>query len=587
MIHAIAASGDSFKPVEFTDGFNVVLAERTEDASDRDSRNGSGKTSLVEILHFCLGAKLASTLAESALDGWTFSTRLDLNETAATVSRNTARPNRVRIDPVNAAWHLQERLDEETGERYFTIDDWKEALGDIYFGLPRELLEETYTPTARTLLPYFARRGRDAFSDPFTFFRGQQSWSRQASAAILLGLDWQIVRDAELFQLKEKRLREARKAIEALRRATDPGGSDGEDLEGRLEAMKINLEREIRETTRQLETFKVHPQYEELESEASELTKQIHGLSGQNVSDRELLEFNRASLKTDRPADPQAIEAMYAEAGVYFSEQLTDRLEAVRGFHDQIYSNRRAYLESEMKRLQDLIGEREAEIESLSERRAALLGVLQDHTALGEHLRLQELHSARSEQLGQISAELDQIRQFDQELADLRLRRDQNALAAREDFQERRPQWSRAVDLFGANTGALYESPGELMISVADSGGLKLGYEIERGASQGVQEMMVFCYDLMLAELWAERSPSPGFLVHDSTIFDGVDERQIARGLALAERKARECGFQYICCLNSDTVPWQELPDDFELRDFVRLELSDEGDAGGLFGVRF
>ncbi len=587
MIRAITASGESFKPVEFSEGFNVVLAERTDEATERDSRNGSGKTSLVEIIHFCLGAKLSSTLAEPALDGWTFSTRIDLGQTEATVSRNTARQNRVRIDPVESAWHLQERLDEETGERYFTVDDWKEALSEIYFNLPRELLEETYTPSARTLLPYFARRGRDAFSDPFTFFRGQQSWSRQASAAVLLGLDWQIVRNAELFQLKEKRIREARKAIEALRRTADPGGGDGEDLEGRLEAMKINLEREIREAARQLETFQVHPQYEELESEASELTKEIHDLSGQNVSDRELLEFNRASLQSDRPADPQAIEAMYAEAGVYFPEQLTDRLEAVKSFHDQIYANRRNYLESELERLQAVIEERERKIESLSDRRATLLNVLREHTALGEHLRLQELHNARSEQLGQIGAELDQIRQFDQELADLRLRRDQNAIAAREDFQERRPQWSRAVDLFGANTAELYESPGELMISVADNGGLKLAYEIERGASQGVQEMMVFCYDLMLAEIWSDRSPSPGFLVHDSTIFDGVDERQIALGLSLAERKSRECGFQYICCLNSDTVPWNELSDGFDLRESVRLELSDEGDAGGLFGIRF
>lgn len=587
MIHKITASSESFKPVEFKEGFNVVLAERTDQATERDSRNGSGKSSLIEILHFCLGSGLASTLAEPALSGWTFSTRIDLGETECTVARNTARPNRVRIDPVETSWHLTQRSDEETAERYVTLDDWKEALSEIFFDLPRELLEETYTPSARTLLPYFARRGRDAFSDPFTFFRGQQSWSRQASAAVLLGLDWQIVRNAELFQLKEKRIREARKAIEALRKTSDPGAADAGDLEGRLEAMKINLEREIREAARQLETFQVHPQYEELESEASELTKEIHDLSGQNVSDRELLEFNRASLETDQPADPQAIEAMYAEAGLYFSDQLRERLEAVRGFHDQIYSNRRSYLESELERLEAVIADRERKIESLSGRRATLLNVLREHTALGEHMRLQELHNARSEQLGQISAELDQIRQFDQELADLRLRRDQNAIAAREDFQERRPQWSRAVDLFGANTAELYETPGELVVSVSDNGGLKLAYEIERGASQGVQEMMVFCYDLMLAELWSERSPSPGFLIHDSTIFDGVDERQIARGLALAERKSRECGFQYICCLNSDAVPWDELPGDFELRDFVRLELSDEGEEGGLFGIRF
>lgn len=587
MIREIAASRESFKPVKFTGGFNVVLAERTDNASERDSRNGSGKTSLVEILHFCLGSELKGTLGQPALNGWTFSIQIDLGATNAKVSRSTARPNRVQIDPADQSWHLNDRIDEESGERYFSVDDWKEALSEIYFDLPRELLEESFTPSARTLLPYFARRGRDAFSDPFTFFRGQPSWSRQASGAVLLGLDWQIVRDAELFQLKEKRIREARKAIEALRKAADPGGADSEDLEGRLEAMKINLEREVREATRQLETFQVHPQYEELESEASELTKEIHDLSGQNVSDRELLEFNEASIRTDRPADPQAIEAMYAEAGLYFSEQLRERLAAVRGFHDQIFSNRRTYLESELERLQAEIRERERMIEVLSDRRAELLNVLKEHTALGEHLRLQELHSSRSEQLGQIAAELDQIRQFDRELADLRLRRDQNAIAAREDFQERRPQWSRAVDLFGANTAELYESPGELLVSVSSNGGLKLGYDIERGASQGVQEMMVFCYDITLAQLWSERSSSPGFLVHDSTIFDGVDERQVARGLMLAERKSRECGFQYICCLNSDAVPWDELPEDFDLRQFVRLELSDEGEDGGLFGVRF
>ncbi len=99
--------------------------------------------------------------------------------------------------------------------------------------------------------------------------------------------------------------------------------------------------------------------------------------------------------------------------------------------------------------------------------------------------------------------------------------------------------------------------------------------------------MMVFCYDLMMAELWAEKGSGPGFLIHDSTIFDGVDERQVAKGLALAERKSRECGFQYICCLNSDAVPWDELPEEIDFRSHVRLELSDEGDDGGLFGMRF
>lgn len=80
-----------------------------------------------------------------------------------------------------------------------------------------------------------------------------------------------------------------------------------------------------------------------------------------------------------------------------------------------------------------------------------------------------------------------------------------------------------------------------------------------------------------------------GVSIHDSTIFDGVDERQIARALTLAHRSTDEYGFQYICMLNSDQVPWKELPAELDdLREeHVALELTDAGEAGGLFGIRF
>jgi uncharacterized protein YydD (DUF2326 family) len=588
VIHEITASGEKFKPVTFGEHFNVVLAERSDDASARDSRNGSGKSSLIEIIHFCLGSGSLATLEHPALSGWNFQLRIDAGGQELNIARNTSRLGRVTLDRVAGDWQLTPRYDADLEQSFFSIEDWRTALSQIYFDIPPEHLEDSHVPTARTLLQYFARRSRDAFSEPYMAFRGQPSWSKQVSTAVLLGLDWKLVRNAELFRLREKRIKEAREAIERLRREGEGSGdAKGEELEGRLEAVKINLEREIRRHAEQLETFEVHPQYEEIESEAGGLTREIHDLSGENIVDRELLDFNRASLVAEQPADPQAIEAMYAEAGVYFTEQLSRRLKDVRDFHDQIYENRRAYLDGELGRIEAAISGRDDQIERLSARRASLLGVLRDHTAVGEHLRLQELQTQRSEQLGKITAELEQIRAFDGELAGLQLQRDENTIAAREDFKERRPQWSRAVELFGANTAELYESPGELAISVSRSGGLRLGYDIEKGASQGVQEMMVFCFDLMLAELWAERSPSPGFLIHDSTIFDGVDERQVARGLALAERKSRECGFQYICCLNSDAVPWDELPEDLDLRHSVRLELSDEGDDGGLFGIRF
>ena len=35
----------------------------------------------------------------------------------------------------------------------------------------------------------------------------------------------------------------------------------------------------------------------------------------------------------------------------------------------------------------------------------------------------------------------------------------------------------------------------------------------------------------MLARIWAARPAAPGFLIHDSTLFDGADERQFTQAI--------------------------------------------------------
>ena len=52
MIHAVRANKSSFHAVEFTAGFNLVLADRTKESTRKDSRNGLGKTTLLEIIRF-------------------------------------------------------------------------------------------------------------------------------------------------------------------------------------------------------------------------------------------------------------------------------------------------------------------------------------------------------------------------------------------------------------------------------------------------------------------------------------------------------------------------------------------------------
>ena len=82
------------------------------------------------------------------------------------------------------------------------------------------------------------------------------------------------------------------------------------------------------------------------------------------------------------------------------------------------------------------------------------------------------------------------------------------------------------------------------------------------------------------------KTTSADLLIHDSTIFDGVDERQVAQALELAQREAEHWGFQYVCA-NTDTIPDDDFSPGFDLNRFVRIRLTDESEEGGLLGIRY
>ncbi|EPJ48447.1 MAG: protein of unknown function DUF2326 [Osedax symbiont Rs1] len=98
--------------------------------------------------------------------------------------------------------------------------------------------------------------------------------------------------------------------------------------------------------------------------------------------------------------------------------------------------------------------------------------------------------------------------------------------------------------------------------------------------------MKIFCYDLMLVEKFSNQNQI-NFLVHDSTMFDGVDSRQVAHALEYANSKGVDSNFQYICTFNSDMIPYDDFTEEFNLEDHVKLTISDENPEDSLLGFQF
>ena len=135
MIVAIRCNMSSFQEVEFDQGFNVILADRTQESTRLDSRNGLGKTTLVEIIHFCLGSRTRRNqgLMVTQLNGWSFSLEMRIDGREFVVTRNTDNASRIKLDgDIRDLTGPSVHLD---GTMEVSISDWNSILGDLLFGL--------------------------------------------------------------------------------------------------------------------------------------------------------------------------------------------------------------------------------------------------------------------------------------------------------------------------------------------------------------------------------------------------------------------------------------------------------------------
>jgi uncharacterized protein YydD (DUF2326 family) len=292
------------------------------------------------------------------------------------------------------------------------------------------------------------------------------------------------------------------------------------------------------------------------------------------------------SLKNESSASNIEVESIYKEAGIILPERVTKSLADVLEFHQTVTKNRSAFITEEINKLKKATVSRNEHISDLTGKRSQLMDVLKAHKALDEHTRLQALLSITKGQYDEVLRKIELLKKFEEGKSTVKIEKEELKVKTRRDLEDREIARSRAVGLFNTSSERLYNKPGQLIINITDAG-FSFKIEIERSESDGIQLMEVFCYDLVIAQIWSQKIRKPGFLIHDSTVFADVDERQIARAIEMANQISKESGFQYICCLNSDHVPWTEFSEGFNLRSFVKLEIKDDPAEACLFGMRF
>ncbi|MBC6438531.1 MAG: DUF2326 domain-containing protein [Rhodobacteraceae bacterium] len=585
MIHSVTSDLDTFKTLTFGPGLNIILADKTAESTDRQTRNGAGKSSFVELIHFIYGANAdpKSIFRSAQLKPRTFAVRGAIGGHVITTSRSGAKPSEIRIQGATEHWPVRPKLDSKTGDLILSQTNWKLALGALLFDLPAsEEARGRFGPTFRSLFPYFARRqNSNAFTKPTQQSDKQQNWDQRVAISYLLGLDANIPQQFQEARDQEKALKDLRKAAEQGSLGSFYGSAA--QFRTRLTVAQDKVDR----LRKQIATFNVVPEYAALEAEASDITRAISTVNNDNFIDWNLVTQLEAALESKAPPALTNVEKLYNEAGVVLPGTVGKRFKDVFEFHKAIVSNRRAHLTSEIEAAQKRIEEREATRTGQDRRRREIMDILQSGGALEHYTRMQE-------ELGRAEAEAEALRQqletalkIESTQTQLKGERARLRQALQSDHQERSAIVEEAVLVFENLSNALYEKAGSLIIGDSDNGPT-FDVNIDSHRSKGINNMQIFCFDVMPAELATKRGLGPGFLIHDSHLFDGVDERQVAKALQLGASHAARVGFQYIVTLNSDALPKDGFQDDFDVWQHVNpTRLTDKDESGASSGFIF
>lgn len=581
MIISVSANKGTFKSVSFQRGLNLVLAERADGSTDQDSRNAVGKTTLLQIVHHCLGANLSEHLRKPMLreEDWEFTLDLMTPSGPVSITRSIANDRVAIVSGVI----LPRSLEPEPlrgGAQRLGIEALNAWLGQQCFGLPLEKPSK-YSPTFRNLISYFARREFEVV--PYQFTSGQPAWNRDVHNAYLLGLDWQPFTALKLLADRKAVLQTVKKSIEdgVLR------GPQGDPAA--MESRRVRLDQEIGELERQLHDFKVHPNYREIEEQASALTAELRKKRNNGFRLRTTLRHYEESLVSEIAPAEGSVVGLFQAAQIELSAEVRKTIEQVEMFHHQVIHNRTEFLREECGNLQVQIAENEAAETRIGEARAKALSIIDSFRALDEYNHLHERLADLRHERDKLVEALRQRREIDNTDDEIATERRQVISHGRRAHDELEAVRARAIELFNSNSRALYGegSHGTLEIAFTNRGSFSFRVDIQGDGSQGIEKMKLFCFDLMLAQLWASKRTTPGFVFHDSHIFDGVDDRQKAAALRLAAQQAEEHNFSYICSFNSNDLPGQGLLGDLALTAHTRLTLTDDGPKGKLLGRDF
>ncbi|MCF6268647.1 MAG: DUF2326 domain-containing protein [Melioribacteraceae bacterium] len=566
----LSANKKSFKTVQFKNhiGLNIIVAKikNPEQSKKGDTTNGVGKSLSISLIHFCLGSS-SNKEFEEKLSGWIFKLKFSIKENEYIAERSTDNQKTIKLNG------------RELKQREFNLE-----LQQLLFDIPENVSQLSF----RSLLPFFIRPNKASYTEFKNPNAVKNDFQILITNAFLLGLDVILAESKFKLRKEKERIRKLVKELSDDRLLKDffIGKRD-------IRLASQELDEQIKLLDNNLKNFEVAEDYNEIKIEADKIKRKLDKIQNQIILYKNQIENIEESRKISPDIKKENIEKIYKEATVIIKKESIKQLSELEKFYQHITVNRekRLLLQKNefIRKIEDLTIQKEEKGNSLDEK----LKYLDTHQALDIFVKL-------TNKLSELTREKENINNYNNLLkgySEEKLRINEsfiNETKKTTSYLSEAEETINSLMLFFRELSKRFYPNSAAGITVYNNDGdnqLRYNFDakIEADASDGINSVKIFCYDLTI--LLQGFAHSLNFIYHDSRLLDGIDPRQKAELFLILNDLIEPNGKQYILSLNQNQLDdTRNYLTDEEYKTTIEsniiLQLKDDSPEDKLLGIQ-
>lgn len=562
----LRSDNDKFRTISFNSGLTVI-AGLQKSSNKSKTYNGVGKSSSLNLVHLLLGAKLSNkTVRDKKVSNFlksygTFFLTFNHKGTDYRVEKNFAETTYL----VNGKKYSNQKYNDFLNTIFLDDNKFKKI-------------------SFRQVLNCFARRYGDKYYTEAHTQQGMPNtdYNQRLANLTLLGLNTSLVSKKQKVKKSIDNLRQSQKAVNGLVSQDD------------FHNVK-DLKEQLSELVRQKETFEISSAFDEERKQTELLTIKLDHLRNDLYTARKEISRKRNLLNqiSDVDINLEQLTSVYEEAKLFFEKDVTVYLEDACFFHQKLLKDRTSRLSEEISSLSDIIQDIKIQLMPIEEKRDVYLKNLDSSGAFEEYESVTKQVLIKTTEINTIESNYRLTKNIEEKLTNEKLRNAAIQADALAYLNSISSQIEKLENNFRSIVKRFYKgNGGYLAITLSKDAQYlyDLDIHIPRDGSQGINEVRVFCYDLLLFTLNRELL---GFIAHDGCIFSELDHRQKAMMFKLVLEYISDYGLQYFVnigqssldeVLSSDILSTSEKN---EIRNSVKLTLLDDGPSSWLFGEQF